>query len=135
MSTASVRSQLLSLQHLSMEELIEKWKMLFHKDPPQYGEVFMRRRLAHRIQELAYGGLSEAAVKKINSINDPIHRSRNGLRVGTVIVKTWHDTKYEVRVCKEGYEWNGQCYHSLSAIARAITGAQRSGYDFFGIKG
>lgn len=94
MSTASVRSQLLSLQHLSMEELIEKWKMLFHKDPPQYGEVFMRRRLAHRIQELAYGGLSEAAVKKINSINDPIHRSRNGLRVGTVIVKTWHDTKF-----------------------------------------
>ena len=48
-STASVRSQLLGLQHLTMEELIEKWKMLFHKDPPQYGEVFMRRRLAHRI--------------------------------------------------------------------------------------
>ena len=49
-STASVRSQLLGLQHLTMEELIEKWKMLFHKDLPQYGEVFMRRRLAHRIQ-------------------------------------------------------------------------------------
>ena len=32
-STASVRSQLLGLQHLTMEELIEKWKMLFHKDP------------------------------------------------------------------------------------------------------
>ena len=87
-STASVRSQLLGLQHLTMEELIEKWKMLFHKDPPQYGEVFMRRRLAHRIQELAYGGLSDAAIKKINSINGPVFRTHTRLRIGTVIVRT-----------------------------------------------
>ena len=62
---SEVRAQLLNLQHLAMSELTEKWKLLFHKNPPEYGEVFMRRRLAHRIQELAYGGLSDAAQKKM----------------------------------------------------------------------
>ena len=133
-STASVRSQLLGLQHLTMEELIEKWKMLFHKDPPQYGEVFMRRRLAHRIQELAYGTLSDAAIKKINSINGPVFRTHTRLRIGTVIVRTWDDVKYEVRVCKEGFEWNGQIYSSLSAVARMITGTNCNGFTFFGIR-
>ena len=132
--TANVRSQLLGLQHLTMEELIEKWKVLFHKDPPQYGEVFMRRRLAHRIQELAYGTLSDAAIRKINSVNGPVFRTHTGLRIGTVIVKTWRNVKYEVRVCKDGFEWNGQIYSSLSAVARMITGTNRNGFTFFGIR-
>ena len=129
-----VRAQLLNLQHLALPELTEKWKLLFHKAPPEYGEVFMRRRLAHRIQELAYGGLSDAAQKKLNSVNGKIRRTHSGLRVGTVIVRTWRDTKYEVRVCKDGFEWNGQIFNSLSATARAITGVNRNGYEFFGIK-
>lgn len=134
-STASVRSQLLGLQHLTMEELIEKWKMLFHKDPPQYGEVFMRRRLAHRIQELAYGGLSDAAIKKINSVNGPgfseptpvcaSARSSSGL--GTM-------SSTKSGCAKEGFEWNGQIYSSLSAVARMITGTNRNGFTFFGIR-
>ena len=95
----------------------------------------MRRRLAHRIQELAYGGLSDAAQKKLNSVNGKIRRTHSGLRVGTVIVRTWRDTKYEVRICKDGFEWNNQIFNSLSATARAITGVNRNGYEFFGIKG
>lgn len=34
-----VRTQLLNLQHLAMPELTEKWELLFHKQPPEYGEV------------------------------------------------------------------------------------------------
>lgn len=132
--TNEVRAQLLNLQHLGIPDLTEKWKLLFHKKPPEYGEIFMRRRLAHRIQELAYGGLSDAAQKKLNSVNGKIRRTHSGLRVGTVIVRTWRDSKYEVRVCKDGFEWNGQLFNSLSATAHAITGVNRNGYEFFGIK-
>ncbi|MPM54195.1 hypothetical protein SDC9_100969 [bioreactor metagenome] len=129
-----VRAQLLHLQHLAMPELAEKWQLLFHREPPKYGEIFMRRRLAHRIQELAYGCLSDTARKKLDSVNGKVRRAHSGLRLGTVIVRTWRGTKYEVRVCKEGFEWNGQIYGSLSAAARAITGVNRNGYEFFGIK-
>ena len=47
---------------------------------------------------------------------------------------TWRDTRYEVRVCQDGFEWSGQVYGSLSAVARAITGVNRNGYEFFGIR-
>ena len=33
----------------------------------------------------------------------------------------------------DGFEYNGGSYRSLSAIARAITGAHWNGYDFFGL--
>lgn len=133
--TNEVRAQLLNLQHMTLPELSEKWRLLFHREPPKYGEVFMRRRLAHRIQELAYGGLSDAAQKKLDSVNDKINRTNSGLRIGTVIVRTWRDKKYEIRVCKDGFEWDGRIFNSLSATARTITGVNRNGYKFFGIKG
>jgi len=37
-------------------------------------------------------------------------------------------------VVEEGFLWKGQRYRSLSAIARAITGAHWSGPRFFGLK-
>ena len=58
----SVRAQLFQLQSMDMDDLSHKWRELFHTEPPDYGAVFMRRRLAHRIQELVYGGLSEEAL-------------------------------------------------------------------------
>lgn len=132
--TNDIRSQLLQLQDLSLPELTAKWTLLFGSAPPQYGEVFMRRRLAHRIQELAYGGLDDATLSKLKSVNARLKRAHPGLRLGMAIVRTWRDTRYEIRVCQEGFEWNGQIYGSLSAVARAITGVNRSGYAFFGIK-
>ena len=50
----SVRAQLFQLQSMGMDDLSHKWRELFHTEPPDYGAVFMRRRLAHRIQELVY---------------------------------------------------------------------------------
>ena len=129
-----VRGELLALQHLTMPQLIEKWRVLFNAEPPKYGEVFMRRRLAYRIQELAYGGLSDAAMRKLDSVNGKVQRTHSGLRIGTLIVRTWRDVKYEVRVCRDGYEWDGRVFGSLSAVARAITGVNRNGNVFFGIK-
>jgi len=129
-----VRLELLQLQKRRLPELIAKWKLLFGCEPPQYGEVFMRRRLAHRIQELAYGGLDAQTQARLGSVNTRVKRAHSGLRLGTAIVRTWRDKRYEVRVCQDGFEWSGQVYGSLSAVARAITGVNRNGYEFFGIR-
>ena len=39
-----------------------------------------------------------------------------------------------VTVTKDGFEWQGRPYESLSAIARAITGTLWNGWTFFGLK-
>lgn len=130
----SVRRQLLALQDMALPELTAKWRDLFQRDPPEYGVVFMRRRLAHRIQELTYGGMSEELRSRLASFNSRINRQHTGLRIGTRLVRSWRDAKYEVTVCENGFEYAGQIFTSLSAVARTITGVNRNGYEFFGIK-
>jgi hypothetical protein len=41
---------------------------------------------------------------------------------------------HRVTVLAEGYSWRGKTYPTLSAVARAITGANWNGYVFFGLR-
>ena len=53
---------------------------------------------------------------------------------GTRILKNWGGTAHEVLVTEDGASWNGQTYSSLSAVARAMTGTNRNGPKFFGLR-
>ena len=55
------------------------------------------------------------------------------LEPGTRLVREWHGKPYQVNVTETGFDWNGREYASLSAIAKAITGARWSGPRFFGL--
>lgn len=53
---------------------------------------------------------------------------------GTKLVREWEGTEHTVTVMRDGFEWQGRNYKSLSAIARAITGTRWNGYRFFGLR-
>lgn len=60
---------------------------------------------------------------------------RRCLGHGTQILRDWGGQTHRVTVEAEGrYLYNGQTWSSLSAIARAITGARWSGPRFFGTR-
>jgi Protein of unknown function (DUF2924) len=40
-----------------------------------------------------------------------------------------------VTVLRDGFEYEGRPYRSLSAIARATTGTRWNGWTFFGLRG
>jgi len=130
----SVRRQLLALAQMSKPELAEKWQDLFGKEAPNYGTVFMRKRLAFRVQELFYGGLSRDLLKAmLRNGGDPVaaQAKKRGPRPGTIIVRMWHGERHEVVIRTNGFEYNGQLYRSLTAVARKITGAHWNGKRFF----
>lgn len=53
---------------------------------------------------------------------------------GARLVRTWRGETHEV-LCVEGcYQWRGETYRSLSGIAKAITGVNRNGPAFFGLR-
>jgi hypothetical protein len=56
------------------------------------------------------------------------------LKPGTLLVREYKDEMHRVAVMAEGYAWKGRTYSTLSAVARAITGANWNGYVFFGLK-
>ena len=55
------------------------------------------------------------------------------LRPGTRLLRDWHGDRYEVTVKEDGFLYEGKCYKSLTAVARAITGSGWSGNRFFGL--
>ncbi len=53
--------------------------------------------------------------------------------VGSRFVREWNGRNHVVDAVEGGFLWNGRTYRSLSAVAKAITGAQWSGPRFFGL--
>lgn len=52
-------------------------------------------------------------------------------KVGTVITRRHRGQDVNVRVCEDGFEYDGRQYRSLSAIARHVTGTRWNGLAFF----
>ena len=56
------------------------------------------------------------------------------LRPGARLVREWRDKTHVVTVTEDGFEYDGRTHPSLTAIAKRITGAHRSGPRFFGLR-
>jgi hypothetical protein len=54
-------------------------------------------------------------------------------KTGTTLVRQWRGHAHAVLVRKDGFEYDGQHYRSLTVIAERITGAHWSGPRFFGL--
>ena len=52
---------------------------------------------------------------------------------GTVLTKTYHGQTIEVKVLKNGFEYQGKIYKSISRVAMEIVKRPISGYVFFGL--
>jgi hypothetical protein len=140
--TDTVLAQLAALKTAPVAELKRKWRDLFDRDPPPYNRRFLESRLAYRIQELAYGGLSAEAVERLEAIADelegkgPKRRGAASVRpiAGTRLIREWKGGEHCVTVRSDDFEYQGRPYKSLSSIARQITGTQWNGLVFFGLK-
>jgi Protein of unknown function (DUF2924) len=140
--TASVLAQLTALKGLPTPDLKRRWRELFETEPPPYNRRFLESRLAYRIQELAFGGLTPETLKRLEAIaedldgGDPARRraAKDRPISGTKLIREWKGVEHCAAVCDDGYEYQGRRYQSLSAIARAITGTRWNGWVFFGLK-
>jgi hypothetical protein len=85
----------------------------------------------------AFGGLKESTAHKLREIAE---ESGNGAsqatgtsrqKIGTQYVREYDGKLHQVTVLDSGYDYKGATYHSLTEIARVITGTKRSGPAFF----
>ena len=138
-----VLGRLAALADATMADLKDQWSALFGAEPPPYSRKFLESRLAYRIQELAYGGLKPEIVKRLEALGEQIDGKNITLRrirqeqrpiTGTRLLREWQGVEHVVTVTRDGFEWQGRPYQSLSAIARAITGTRWNGWVFFGIR-
>ena len=137
-----IADELYNLTRLSRNRLKEHWQSFYGTEPPHNcSQDFLRRAIAYRLQERAFGGLRPAVRRALERAAGDA-RERKPVRVdpvcktapGTVLLREWHGTRHQVTVVDDGAIYRGKRYRSLSEIARVITGSKWSGPLFFGLK-
>lgn len=141
--TDVLAKQIESANNAKGPELRQHFTMLYGFEPGVTNVSNLRKRVIYKIQEINYGGLSDADKALLAKLAeaDPIANLKEEpgkerkARAGMRIQRDWKGKTYEVTVCKDGkYEFNGETYRSLSAIADLITGSHWNGKKFFGVK-
>jgi hypothetical protein len=137
-----VEAELDRLPKTPIAELRSRYRELFRAEPPKaFGPDLLRRSIAHRIQERAYGGLSREHQRLLDQLVRATRAKPNGrlelprrIKLGSELVRTWNRRTYRVVVMEKGFAWEGKTFSSLSEIAFEITGTKWNGPRFFGLR-
>jgi hypothetical protein len=158
----NVPKELAAIQRMSVSQLRERYAEVFGEATTTGNRTWLIRRIAWRIQANAEGDLSERARQRAAElardadlrITAPKEKpavlpmTRGGTRAGTlprerqddrlpppgtVLTRKYKGGTVQVKVLASGFEYDGEVYGSLSAVAKAVTGSHCNGFLFFGL--
>ncbi|MBL0320115.1 MAG: DUF2924 domain-containing protein [Alphaproteobacteria bacterium] len=136
----SVLVELANLRTMTSDDLRKLWKDLYKTESPRANKQYLTKRIAYRIQEVAYGGNTTEIETRLSAKVDEYFgkggKSKRAYKkaiTGSVLVRIYHGIEHQVAVLDDGYHYQGCKYRSLSAIAKKITGMAWSGNAFFGL--
>jgi hypothetical protein len=141
--TDTVLARVRALKTIPIVDLKRQWRDLFGTDAPPYNRTYLESRLAYRIQEIEFGGLKPETRARLAALAEQLGegraksrslRSDTRLVTGTQLVREWQGTEHIVTATRDGFEYEGRPYKSLSAVARVITGTHWNGPLFFGLR-
>ena len=132
---AAIASEIARIRSLPGDALRRRWRTLFGRIPPTaLSKDLLARMITRQIQEQAFGGLDRDSLRFLDGLARQSGPRKRQLKPGTVLVRDYQGQRHTVTVSREGFDWQGTIYPSLSAIARAITGTAWSGPRFFALQ-
>lgn len=154
----SVPNELAALRRMSTDQLRAKFAETFGEEPRSRHKQWLVKRIIWRIQANAEGDLSARARRRAMELaNDadlrvsaprdlavadvghtatkPFVAAERLPMPGAMLTREYRGRTIRVLVLPKGFEFDGQIYRSLSAVAKAVTGAHWNGYHFFGLQG
>ena len=160
--TLNVAKELAELRRMSVADLRSRYAEVFGEPTNARHKDWLVKRVIWRMQCLAEGDISERARARAAELaNDadlrrrppkaptatpqtPTRTRRTRLRTsgksqaplpGTVLTRVYKGETLQVKVLPAGFEFEGEVYKSLSAVAKKITGSHCNGYLFFRLTG
>ena len=142
-----IDAEVCRLQQMTVGKLLEVHRGVFGEPSHSRHKEHLVRQIAWRMQCREKGRLSEQALRqaaelvensdlRVASVTDRPGRRRTPARPpipGTVLCRPYKGKVIEVKVLEDGFEFDGQVFRTLSALARAVTGSHWNGNFFFGI--
>ena len=155
----SVQQQIAALYTLPIRDLQDRYVEVFGEPTRTHHKLHLIRKIAWRLQANDEGGLSQRALRRAQElardadvrirppkefepqqaaepapVNVPAVRDPRLPPVGTAITRVFRGNRLRVVVREDGFEYEGQRYRTLSAVATAITGSHLNGFRFFRLK-
>ena len=153
-----IQAEVAAMQRLTAGQLQEKYAEVCGEPARSRHRQWLIRRIAWRLQALAEGDLSERARRRAaelandadvrvtppKSVTIPVKPERTSdpqqtdARLpdpGTTLIRKYKGNEVSVHVKTDGFEYEGELYKSLSAVARTITGSHVNGFRFFKLGG
>jgi hypothetical protein len=154
----NIGKEIAALKRMTVRELRIRYAEVFGEETRAGNKPWLVKRIAWRLQSQAEGDLSERARQRAAELsNDADVRlsppktkttsstSAKGTKTtilamngddrlpppGTVITREYKGQSLQAMVLAKGFEFEGEVFKSLSAVAKAITGQHCSGYYFF----
>jgi hypothetical protein len=145
------------LPRLRVSELRVRFAEICGEPTPSHNKIWLVKRIAWRLQARAEGDLSERARRRAAelaadadlrlsapaanaegtkdqlSVTVRIPVDDRLPRPGTILTRRYKGRALQVEVLEHGFAFDGKTYRSLSAVAKAVTGAHCSGHFFFGL--
>jgi hypothetical protein len=153
-SDDGLAAEIAALADLDLHGLRVQWRKIVRKPAAEHlTRSILMRVIAYRMQVRRFGDLDAESVRALDKIaRDHDRRHRSGLnkpkaalqvepaprdrrhRPGTMFLREHAGEMHRVIVSRDGFEWQGETYRSLSDIAKRITGTTWSGPKFFGLR-
>ena len=107
----AVEDELDRLAAMPIAQLRVRYREVFRTDPPKaFGPDLLRRSIARRIQEKAYGGLSRSTQRLLDQMMKAFAAKPNGkivlprrIKPGSVLVRAWKGKSHRVTVLASGW--------------------------------
>jgi hypothetical protein len=158
----NLAKEMAALERMTVGQLQQRYAEVFGETVRSRHKQYLIRRIAWRFQANAEGGLSERALRRAEELADVadvrVTPPRAGISanpaapsphanapsrpsdprlppVGVTITRKYKGRTLTVTVLADGFEYAGERYPSLTAVAKAITGSHMNGFRFFQIEG
>ena len=129
-----MRLDLDGLADASREALMSEWREVVGRPPPKHlSRPLLVQIVSHAYQLETVGGYTKRLDRRLKGAaqRDVV---RPAFKSGSRFVREYHGITHVVEVRDDGhFVWNAQSFKSLSHTARAITGYNVSGFQFFGV--
>jgi hypothetical protein len=158
--TREIHQEIEALRKQKTKALKARHLELFGEPSRSSNHAHLFRRIAWRLQALSDGDLSQRAQERaadlVADVNlrlrppskfwrtladaDAEEQARRPLRdprlpvAGTTLQRQYQGKTVCVKVLKDGFEYDGKLYDSLSSIASSVTGTRWNGFSFFHLK-
>jgi hypothetical protein len=128
--TQRVLAQIAALAKASLPDLKAQYRDLFGAEAAGINRAFLERRIAYKLQELAFGGLSQATQARLEALAKAADKGsspRTWMRAqdrplaGTRLLRVWKEVEHCVTVRQTGFEYQGRPFASASPQSPSIS--------------